>query len=271
MAESYEDYYRILGLQRTATANDIRRAYLRLCSTTHPDKGGSQDAFNLLKEAYGVLSDESQKALYDEKLPVTLPKHHKPQYQQGIVKGVHVHVHGQRGLNAGERAANLQRDIAKAQAEQDLSSEEEWWRRDAQEAGQLQEEGNVAYRAGDFLAAAEHYTGAVRLVTARWGAELPAEAALLYSNRAAAFARIGRYNRSLADAEEAAERAPHWAKPHLRRGVAFYHLMQYEEAIQAFQQAERLAENASEAAVVTAVQTYLAATREVHMEGVVAS
>ena len=61
-------------------------------------QGGSRDAFNLLKEAYSVLSDESQKVVYDEKLPTTSAKRQVPQSQQGIVKGVHVQVHGQTGL-----------------------------------------------------------------------------------------------------------------------------------------------------------------------------
>lgn len=62
------------------------------------DQGGSEAAFNILRKAYGVLSDESQKAAYDEKLPPKLATRVAPQSQHGVVKGVHVQVHGQTGL-----------------------------------------------------------------------------------------------------------------------------------------------------------------------------
>ena len=61
-------------------------------------QGGSQAAFNLLKEAYSVLSDENQKAIYDDKLPFTDATNQEPLSQLGVVKGVHVKVHGQSGL-----------------------------------------------------------------------------------------------------------------------------------------------------------------------------
>jgi curved DNA-binding protein CbpA len=50
------DYYNILGLKKTATENDVKRAYKQLARENHPDKGGDKDRFQKIQEAYSVLS-----------------------------------------------------------------------------------------------------------------------------------------------------------------------------------------------------------------------
>lgn len=60
-----KDYYRILGIERSATADDIKRAYRRLASQHHPDKGGDKERFQEIQEAYSVISDEQKRAEYD--------------------------------------------------------------------------------------------------------------------------------------------------------------------------------------------------------------
>jgi len=63
------DYYEVLGIVRTATVDDIKKAYRRLAIKYHPDKNpGDADAeekFKEAAEAYGVLSDDEKRARYD--------------------------------------------------------------------------------------------------------------------------------------------------------------------------------------------------------------
>ena len=65
-----KDYYEVLGLQKGASENDIKRAYKRLASKHHPDKNqGSKDAeekFKEINEAYEVLGDAEKRATYDQ-------------------------------------------------------------------------------------------------------------------------------------------------------------------------------------------------------------
>ena len=60
-----KDYYQILGVKRDAAADDIKRAYRRLASQHHPDKGGDKARFQEIQEAYNVLSDQEQRQQYD--------------------------------------------------------------------------------------------------------------------------------------------------------------------------------------------------------------
>jgi len=65
------DYYKILGIKRTATAAEIKSAYRKLARKRHPDlNGGSEQAareFALLALAYRTLSDPQERAFYDAK------------------------------------------------------------------------------------------------------------------------------------------------------------------------------------------------------------
>lgn len=60
-----KDYYQILGIEKSASAEDIKRAYRRLASQHHPDRGGDTAQFQEIQEAYSVLSDEQKRAEYD--------------------------------------------------------------------------------------------------------------------------------------------------------------------------------------------------------------
>jgi len=58
----YED----LGLSKGADSQEIRRAYLKLSKTEHPDKGGSEESFKKIQTAYEILSDDEKRGFYDQ-------------------------------------------------------------------------------------------------------------------------------------------------------------------------------------------------------------
>lgn len=65
----YKDYYKILGVSRSASADEIKRAYRKLAREFHPDKNkakGAEDRFKEVNEANEVLSDASKRKAYDE-------------------------------------------------------------------------------------------------------------------------------------------------------------------------------------------------------------
>ena len=63
-----KDYYDSLGVQRDASADEIKRAYRKLALKHHPDKGGTSNEakFKEVNEAYQVLSDPKKRAAYDQ-------------------------------------------------------------------------------------------------------------------------------------------------------------------------------------------------------------
>ena len=63
------DYYAALGVPKTATADDIKRAFRRLASQHHPDKGGDTQKFQAIQQAYATLGDEQKRAEYDNPRP----------------------------------------------------------------------------------------------------------------------------------------------------------------------------------------------------------
>ena len=67
--ESKRDYYEVLGVSRDADQRTIKRAFLKLARTLHPDVNKKPDAevrFKEVNEAYSVLSDERKRANYDQ-------------------------------------------------------------------------------------------------------------------------------------------------------------------------------------------------------------
>jgi molecular chaperone DnaJ len=62
---SHKDYYKILGVEKGAPTEDIKKAFRKLAHKHHPDKGGDEAKFKEANEAYQVLSDEKKRAEYD--------------------------------------------------------------------------------------------------------------------------------------------------------------------------------------------------------------
>lgn len=74
-----DDLYRVLGLEKTCTQDDIKKSYRRLAQAVHPDRNKDEratEAFQSISHAYQVLSDENKRRDYD------LYGSEKPQTQQ---------------------------------------------------------------------------------------------------------------------------------------------------------------------------------------------
>jgi len=65
----YKDYYKTLGVERTASADEIKKAYRKLAMKYHPDRNQgnkqAEDQFKEINEAYEVLSDPQKRSRYD--------------------------------------------------------------------------------------------------------------------------------------------------------------------------------------------------------------
>ena len=70
MAENKRDYYEVLGVEKGASAEDIKKAYRKNAMKYHPDRNPgdktAEEKFKELGEAYEVLSDDDKRARYDQ-------------------------------------------------------------------------------------------------------------------------------------------------------------------------------------------------------------
>src|SRR5271163_2118769 len=70
MAIEFKDYYDILGVARTASADEIKKAFRKLARIHHPDvakdKAKGEIKFKEINEAYEVLSDPEKRQKYDQ-------------------------------------------------------------------------------------------------------------------------------------------------------------------------------------------------------------
>ena len=70
MAENKRDYYEVLGLQKGASSDDIKKAYRKLAMKYHPDRNPdskeAEEKFKEAAEAYEVLSDDEKRSRYDQ-------------------------------------------------------------------------------------------------------------------------------------------------------------------------------------------------------------
>eukprot|EP01023_Acetabularia_acetabulum_P060656 TRINITY_DN7291_c0_g1_i3.p1 TRINITY_DN7291_c0_g1~~TRINITY_DN7291_c0_g1_i3.p1 ORF type:complete len:114 (+),score=25.66 TRINITY_DN7291_c0_g1_i3:35-376(+) len=59
-------YYKVLGVSQNASPEDLRKAHRNQVLKNHPDKGGDNQKFQEIKEAYEVLKDPEKRKLYDK-------------------------------------------------------------------------------------------------------------------------------------------------------------------------------------------------------------
>ena len=84
------DYYKTLGVDRSANDQDIKTAYRRLASQHHPDKGGDKAKFQEIQQAYDTLSDPDKRGQYDNP---------QPQFGGGGPGGFEFHFGGSGGFD----------------------------------------------------------------------------------------------------------------------------------------------------------------------------
>lgn len=84
------DHYATLGVSKTATPDEIKRAFRKLASQHHPDKGGDTAKFQQIQAAYDTLGDPNKRAAYDNPSPFG---------QQGPGPGFHFNFGGPGGFN----------------------------------------------------------------------------------------------------------------------------------------------------------------------------
>lgn len=63
------DYYKRLGVNKTASPDEIKKAYKKLAMQHHPDRGGNQRKFQEINEAYDILKDPQKRKQYDNPQP----------------------------------------------------------------------------------------------------------------------------------------------------------------------------------------------------------
>ncbi|MDP4010433.1 MAG: DnaJ domain-containing protein [Candidatus Spechtbacteria bacterium] len=61
-----KDYYETLEVQKNASKEEIKKAYIKLARKYHPDRGGDEEKFKEINAAYQILSDDSKRRQYDQ-------------------------------------------------------------------------------------------------------------------------------------------------------------------------------------------------------------
>lgn len=61
-----KDFYKVLGVEKNASQDEIKRGFRKLAHEHHPDKGGKEEKFKEINEAYQVLGDEEKRKQYDQ-------------------------------------------------------------------------------------------------------------------------------------------------------------------------------------------------------------
>lgn len=84
------DHYQTLGVDKNATPDEIKKAYRKLASIHHPDKGGDTQHFQKIQSAYDILSDPQKKREYDN--PQAFNRGQG--FQQGFPGGFHFNFSG---------------------------------------------------------------------------------------------------------------------------------------------------------------------------------
>ena len=199
--------YEVLGVSRTCTRVELKKGYASALKRAHPDKGGSDEAFERVQKAYQVVLRHL--GTYSE--PSGAPRED---------------VEPNPGRQARDRMPPSLRNGAQNQMAKPTYF-----------ATQAKARGNRSYAEGKFEDAAAHYTEALS-----W---LPGESTL-YCNRSAAFFELGRQEQALRDATKAASISPRYVKAHYRRALALSALGRHAEALASMRRAHALSPSGGE-------------------------
>ena len=60
------DYYNTLGVSRGASDKELKQAFKKKSMESHPDRGGDQEEFKKINEAYQTLKDPNKRQMYDQ-------------------------------------------------------------------------------------------------------------------------------------------------------------------------------------------------------------
>ena len=106
------DHYKVLCVERTATDSEIKKAYRKQSLLHHPDKGGTEEKFKQVNEAYSVLSDPNKRQRYDlGEDDIEMGgggfHHHHPFAQGGFPGGVNINLEDLFGGGAGRRGGGF--------------------------------------------------------------------------------------------------------------------------------------------------------------------
>lgn len=99
--------YQILGIEKTASADDIKKAYKKLAVQNHPDKGGDEKKFQEISNAYDILSDPKKKQDYDNGNNGGQHQHHASH------EDIFAHFFGRNGGSGGQTPIQKCNDILK--------------------------------------------------------------------------------------------------------------------------------------------------------------
>lgn len=99
-----KDYYKVLGVSKNATENELKKAYKKLAFKYHPDKNAgdkkAEERFKDISEAYAVLSDKQKRAQYDK---FGSAGFHQRYTQEDIFRGFDVRdIFGEMGFGSGD-------------------------------------------------------------------------------------------------------------------------------------------------------------------------
>ena len=111
---SVKDYYRLLGVEREASGEEIKKAYRRLAMECHPDrnqdKPGCEDMLKEINEAYYVLGDKKKRKQYDliYGLPYGNPSFYEGDLSEELIMALRGYIRGGfPGLRGGCRGGGI--------------------------------------------------------------------------------------------------------------------------------------------------------------------
>ena len=96
-----ENLYEVLGVNESSSADEIKKAYRKLAMEHHPDKGGDEEKFKKISEAYDTLGDDTKRIQYDNQRKNPIGSMFEDFFNQ-------TGFHTQRKTSAPEKVVNIE-------------------------------------------------------------------------------------------------------------------------------------------------------------------